>query len=94
MLNRILRQLLVVAATLLTATGSLPVFYGTDGLLATVFVDTVDAGEEDDREAFGDRVSSPVVERAVYFSTLSVVSIVMDRPPVCGLHRERGPPLA
>ena len=92
MLTPILRQLLISAATLLTVNGCLSVFYGTDGQLATVFVEAEDA-EEDQREDSITRVLDPIGEAELQTSILSDASTFVEAPVVCGPHHERGPPI-
>ena len=92
MLIPILRQLLISAATLLTVTGSISVFYGADRPPATLFAEAEDA-EEDDREDSMAAVSEPVVETLLHVSILSDSSAVTDAPKVCVPPHERGPPI-
>ncbi len=92
MLIPILRQLLISAATLLTVTGSISVFYGADRPSATLFAEAEDA-EEDDREDSMAAVSEPVVETLLDISILADSSAVADAPMVCLPPHERGPPI-
>jgi hypothetical protein len=87
-----LRHLLIFSAFLLTAVGSLPVLYGTDGPLTTnPFVEVEDA-EEDQRDDGFAIVWLPTAQVDLPVSISSALPSWRDIPIVCGPHNERGPP--
>ena len=90
MWTSLFRQLLLSAAAVLTVTGSLPVFYGTDGPLATLF--EIEDAEEDEREHLIVRVSQPETVELVLDYTLCDLAPRTSTVVMVGPQSERGPP--
>ncbi|MGI9470244.1 MAG: hypothetical protein ACR2NZ_01845 [Rubripirellula sp.] len=90
MLISLLRQLLLSAAAVLTVTGSLPVFYGADGPLATLF--EIEDAEEDEREQLIVRGSqTDAVELAIDHPVCDLTPVTSPAV-LAGPQSERGPP--